>query len=126
MLPVLLALGPITVSSFGFFLALAFLWGTFLVWRLARAWDLDGEKTLDLVLLTFFGGVVGARLFFISLNFDFFSEDFFRIILITKYPGLSFWGGLLGGWLTLAFMAKRLKQDLWQVADLASVGLLAG
>ncbi len=126
MLPVLFSFGPLSVSSFGFFLALAFLFATFLVWRIARAWDLDEEKILDLVLLTFFGGLIGARIFFVSLNIEFFSTDLTKAILITKYPGLSFWGGLLGGWLALSFFVARFKLDFRQIADLAAVGFLGG
>ncbi|MBI4038150.1 prolipoprotein diacylglyceryl transferase [Candidatus Daviesbacteria bacterium] len=126
MLPVLFSVGQISISSFGFFLALGFLFGTFLVWRLARAWDLDEEKILDLVLLTFFGGLLGARLFFISFNWDFFSQNPVSALLLTKYPGLEFWGGVLGGWLTLAFFSRRLKVDFWQIADLSAVGFLGG
>lgn len=126
MLPVLFSLGPVTLSSFGLFLSLAFLFGSFLVWRLARAWDLDEEKVLDLILLTFFGGLIGSRLYFAALHFDFFSQDLFRVILFTKYPGLSFWGGILGGWLMLKAFAKRLKLSFWQMADIAAVGFWGG
>jgi phosphatidylglycerol---prolipoprotein diacylglyceryl transferase len=127
MFPVLFSLGPLTVSSFGFFLALAFLFGTFLAWRLSRAWELDEEKVLDLCLLTFFGGLVGARLLFVALNFQSFADDLFKIPLLTKYPGLSFWGAIIGGTLTLFLFVKRIKKmNFWQVADLAGVGVLGG
>lgn len=126
MLPVLISIGPISISSFGFFLSLGFLFGTFLVWRLARAWDISEEKILDLILLSFFGGLIGSRIFFVALNFELFAEDLYKAILITKYPGLSFWGGLLGGWLTLFYFCKRMKLDFWQVTDIASIGLLGG
>jgi phosphatidylglycerol---prolipoprotein diacylglyceryl transferase len=126
MLPVLFSFGPISISSFGLFLSLGFLLGTFLIWRLAKGWDLDEEKVLDLILLTSFGGLVGARIYFVLFNLEFFSVDIFRVLLITKYPGLNFWGGILGGFLGLIFFAKKLKLNLWQMGDLASVGLLSG
>lgn len=126
MLPVLLSIGPVSISSFGFFLALAFLFGTFLVWRIARAWDLPEEKILDLIILSFFGGLIGSRIFFVSLNFEYFSGDLLKTVLVTKYPGMNFWGGLAGGWLTLFVLSKRLRLNFWQMADLAAVGLLGG
>ena len=127
MLPVLFSFGPLVISSFGFFLALSFLYSTFLAWRLARAWDLDEEKVLDICLLTFFGGLIGARILFVLFNLSIFIEDPIKISLLTKYPGLSFWGGLLGGGLALYFFVRRVKKiNFWQVADLASVGLLGG
>ena len=127
MLPVLFSIGPLTVSSFGFFLALSFLYGAFLTWRLSRAWELDEEKILDLCLLTFFGGLLGARIIFVTLNFQIFEADLLKIPLLTKYPGLNFWGGLLGGAVTLFAFTKRVKKiNFWQVADLAGVGVLSG
>lgn len=126
MLPVLFSIGPIPISSFGLFLSIGFIYGSFLVWRLARAWELNEEKILDLIILAFFGGLLGARIFFVSLNFDFFKDDLFKILLITKYPGISFWGGFLGGWLAMFIFARRLKLNFYQVADLAAVGYLGG
>lgn len=126
MLPVLFSIGPLAISSFGFFLAVGFVLGTFLIWRLARAWDLDEEKILDLTLLTFFGGLMGSRIYFVIEHLDFFADNLASIVLITKYPGFSFWGAFLGGWLTLFIFSKRLKLDFWQIADIAIVGFLGG
>ncbi len=126
MLPVLFSIGKISVSSYGVFLAVGFLVGVFLIWRLSRAWDLDEEKILDLTLLTFLGGLIGARLYFVLGNIHIFAENFLRVFSINKYPGFSFWGVFLGGWLTLSFFAKRKKLDFWQLGDIASVGFLGG
>lgn len=124
MFPVLFSLGKFNVSSFGFFLGLAFLFGVFLVWRLARAWDLDEEKILDLVLMSFLGGLIGARLYFGIENWQSFTANPLNLLLVNKYPGFSFWGAFLGGWLSLYFFCKRKRMDFWQLADLASVGFL--
>lgn len=125
MLPTLFTIGTISVSSFGFFLSLGILFALHLIWRLARAWDLPEEKILDLFFLTIFLGFVGARIVFIILNFEFF-DSLQKMILITRYPGLSFWGGLFGGWLALYFLTKRTKLSFWQIADIAAVGVIGG
>ena len=126
MFPVLFSVGKFSVSSFGVFLALGVLLGIFLVWRLCRAWDMDEEKVLDLTLLTFLGGFFGARIYFVIEHLSFFVSSPLNFILINKAPGFSFWGGILGGWLTLFFLARRLRVNFWQLADIASVGLLGG
>ncbi len=125
MFPILFSIGNISVSSFGVFLALSFLLGIFLVWRLSRAWDLDEEKTLDLTLLIFIGGLIGARAYFVILNLPYFSSPL-SLIMINKVPGLSFWGGIIGGWLTMYFFAKRFRMDFWFLSDIAAVGVLGG
>lgn len=126
MLPVLFSIGKFNVSSFGIFLALGFLLGVFLIWRLGRAWDLDEEKVLDLSLLTFIGGLIGARLYFAFEHLSLFMTAPLSLIAINKFPGFSFWGGFLGGWLTLYFFSKRFKMNFWQLADIALVGFLGG
>lgn len=125
MLPVI-SIGPFSISSFGIFLAAGFLFGIFLVWRLSRAWDLPEEKVLDLTLLTFLGGLLGARVYFILENFSSFGMDLFKWLLFYKYQGFSFWGAMLGGFLTLRFFSKKFKINFWQALDFAAVGLLGG
>lgn len=126
MYPVLFSIGSVSLSSFGVFLALGICFGIFLVWRLCRAWDLDEEKSLDLTLLTFIGGLLGARIYFAIENLPVFASSPLNLILINKVPGLSFWGGLLGGWLTMYIFARRKRLDFWQLADIALVGVLGG
>lgn len=123
--PVLFSIGQLSISSFGAFLALAFLATIFIIWRLSKAYDLNEEKIIDLVILVFFGGMVGARLYFVILNLNFF-DNFNKVILINRYPGLSFWGGLVGGFLTLWFFSKRSRLNFWQIADFASISFLLG
>lgn len=126
MFPVLFSIGKLSVSSFGVFLALGFLFGIFLVWRLCRGWDLDEEKILDLTLLTFIGGIVGSRAYFAVENWQSFVASPLDLILINKVPGFSFWGGILAGWLTLFFLTKRWRMDFLLLADIAVVGLMGG
>ncbi|MBI3109874.1 prolipoprotein diacylglyceryl transferase [Candidatus Daviesbacteria bacterium] len=125
MLPVLFSISNVAVSSFGVFLALAFLFGVFLIWRLSRAWDLPEERILDLTLLSFVGGLLGARIFFVAEHLQAFAS-LEKLLLINKYPGLSFWGGFLGGWLALYFFSRKFKMDFALVADIGIVGFLGG
>lgn len=124
MFPILFTIFGIPVSSFGAFITLGFIFGIFLIWRLSRAWDLNEEKILDLMLLTFVGGLIGSRFYFFLQNPTLFEGNFLRILLIHKFPGFSFWGAILGGWLALFFATRSKKMDFAQIGDIASVGLL--
>lgn len=126
MFPVLFSIGKISISSYGIFLVLAFFLGLFLIWRLARAWDLNEEKILDLTILSFFGGLIGARTYFVIEHFSLFREHLLSIIVFNRIPGFSFWGALLGSLLTLYYFAKRSRVDFWMVADIVSVGFIGG
>lgn len=123
--PVILSIGSLSISSFGLFLMLGFLTAAFVCWRLAKTYDLSEEKILDLVILTFLGGLLGARIYFVVTHWSLF-QDLGRAILLNRYPGLSFWGGLVGGALALKFFTSRTKLNFWQVADFGAVGLILG
>ena len=125
MLPVLFTFGDIPISSFGLFLALAFLASVLTIWKIARAYEIDPEKILDLVLITFLIGLLVSRVYFVALNWELYNS-LEKAILINRYPGLSFWGGMLGGFLALWFLVKQFKLRFWEVADFASVALLTG
>lgn len=125
MYPVLVTLGPISISSFGFFIALGFLVAVFNLWKLARIYDLDEERVLDLALWTFFGGFIISRVFFLILNWNLYN-DFLKAILVYLYPGFSFWGAFIGGIITLWYFSKRSKLKFWQVLDLISAVFLIG
>lgn len=125
MIPVLFSAGPISISSFGLFLVLGFLAAVFTAWRLARAYDLNEGKILDLAIFTLFAGLIGSRLYFVIFNWSIF-DDFMKIFLINRYPGMVLWGGLLGGGIVFTLFTMRTKLNYWQIADISVVSLMLG
>lgn len=125
MKPVLITIGSQPISTFGFFLLLGLIFASFTIWRIIKAYDLNEERTIDLLLLTFAGGFVLARVYYILFHLTQF-DDFIKFILVNRYPGLSFWGGLIGGILTLKLISQRFKMHFWQVADIGIVGVFIG
>ncbi len=124
MYPILFNIGPLTVSSFGVFLALSLSFGSFTIWRLAQVYDLDREKIIDLILITFLVGLIGARIFYIVFNLSELTS-IEKMFFINKYPGFSLWGGIISGLGALLFFAKRFKFNFWLIFDFAIVGFFA-
>ncbi len=111
MLPVLLDLGFIKIYTFGIFLVLAFFWACFLLWKNIRLTSYSEEDIFDGLFLSVFGALFFGRLIYVVLNFDHFGFDLLKFILINGYPGLSLYGSLLGGFLTLYLftLIKKIK-----------------
>ncbi len=122
MLPTLFKLGGLPVSSFGFFLLLSFFLSSFIIWRIIRFYDVDEEKTTDLLLLTLIVSLLTSRLYFIAAHLQVF-DSLEKIILINKYPGLSFWGAFIGGFLSLRLFSLRFKLSFWKIADYTQAAL---
>lgn len=123
MLPILFKLGPITIYSYGFCLALGYLIFTFLVFRNIRREYFDEEKVFDVVFVTTIMSVLGARLFYIIEHFDTFGFSLLNWILVNARPGFSLWGGLGVGLAFLLLMVKRTKLPLFQMFDLITIPL---
>ncbi len=111
MLPVLLDLKFFKIYTFGVFLVLAFFWGSFLLWKNIRLTSHKEDEIFDGVFLSLAGGFFTARLVYVLLNFKEFGFDVIKFILVNGYPGLSVYGGLLGGVgaLFLYTMLKKMK-----------------
>jgi len=121
MLPILFTVGNFPVSSFGLFLGLGIFFGAFTVWRITKSFEFDFEKVLDLIFLTVGSGFIFSRLVFVLTNISVF-DSLSKIFFINKYPGLSFWGGFLGGMLALWWLTKRSRIAFLQAADIAMIG----
>lgn len=125
MFPTLFTIGPITISTFGVFLILSLLVAAYVIWRMIKVYEIDEEKTIDFIFLSFIGSLISARAYFVLSNLSHF-DSFYKVLLFGKYPGMSFWGGVIGGIVILKLASIRLKINFWQIADFAVVGLFVG
>lgn len=126
MLPTLFSIGPITVYSYGLFLAIGFLAATYVIWKKALEANFEEEEIFDAVFLVTTAGLVGARLYYIFLHWPAFKFNFTKWFLVTRYPGLAVHGALLLGFLALYRLSKRRKWSFWTVADFSVLGLTIG
>lgn len=121
MFPILLTIGNFPVSSFGLFLGLGIFFGSFIVWRIARSFDLEAEKILDIIFLTLGAAFIFSRLAFVLTNLPVF-DTLSKVLFINRYPGLSFWGGFFGGLAALWWLTKKNRILFMQAADIAVSG----
>ncbi|MBI5415388.1 MAG: prolipoprotein diacylglyceryl transferase [Candidatus Omnitrophica bacterium] len=123
--PVICQFGPVTVYSYGLMLAVAALVCGFLAAREARPTGIPSEVIYDLVFWLVISGVVGARLFFIFLNFSFFLENPVEIVMIQK-GGLAWHGGLVAAGLTGIWFVRKKKLPLTRMLDLTAPYIALG
>ncbi len=124
MYPILFSIGPVTVYTFGFFASLGFLMATFVIWRIAREHEWNMEPVFDTILLSTLAGIIGARALYVFLHPYEFEGNLAKMVLILKYPGLSFLGGLILGSLVCWLWLRRHRLPIRAVADALSFGVL--
>lgn len=124
MLPKLFTIGPITLYSLGFLLAIGFFLAAFFIWRRLRDLGIDEELAIDLILATSLFGLIFARVFFIVENIVLLGFNPTRWLFLGRYPGLSFWGGLAGIFLAIYWFSRRQNLNFWQIIDEFVYGMM--
>ncbi len=119
---ILVALGPITIRWYGIIIAVGFLLGTIVASHLAKRWDVDREKMVNAALLSFVGGVLGARLYFVALSWPYFSLHPDEILATWK-GGLSIHGGIIGGFLSGILYCHFAKLPVLRCIDIGACAL---
>ncbi len=121
MYPELFRIGDFPITSYGIWLAAGMLLALYSASRLAARDGLPRERIYDLGLWTLIGGLVGSKIlmFFVDPNVEVFSLDFLR-------SGGVYYGGLIGGFLTVVLLIRFYKLPFWKVADALAAALALG
>ena len=121
MYPELLKLGPLTVYSYGFMLAVAFIVSSYILTKEVERKGLDANIASQVTLLAIIFGIAGSKLFNLFENWGDFLADPFGMIF--SAGGLTFYGGLILAIIAIAIYLKRHKIPFLYIADAASPSL---
>jgi len=125
MFPVLIRIGPITIHTYGFLIATAFLLGLWLALRQAAREGLSKEKVTDIGFYALFAGIIGSRIFFIATEWEHFSSHPADMLKIWE-GGLVFYGGVIFAIPVAVWYARRQGLLLWQPADIWAPSIAVG
>lgn len=115
--PIIFQFGPLTIYSYGVMLAIAVVVCTFLVSTEARRLGFNPDVIFDIVFWIVLFGILGARIFYILLNLEFFLENPLETIMIQK-GGLAWQGSLIAGGLVGVWLIQKRRLPLFQMLDL--------
>ena len=117
MFPVLLKIGPISIFTYGFFIAVGFLTGIFLATKEAKRQGEDHEKIMDLCFYILIAALLGSRLFYVATSPEAYLKDPVEILKIWN-GGLVFYGGFIAALVTGVIYLKVKKISVWKTADI--------
>jgi len=123
MYPILLKLGPLTIHTYGFLIAVGFLVALKVIRVLATRDGLPVEETMDLALQCMVVGLIGARFFQVVTHWEEYQNDLLGIFKIWE-GGLTFFGGPLFGTPFIWWkMRGKTASHAWRLADAFGPGL---
>jgi phosphatidylglycerol:prolipoprotein diacylglycerol transferase len=122
---ILFSFGLINIYSYGFMLALAFILGIFLAQKRARKAGIAKNKIIDLSLYVLVSGILGARILFVLLDWQYYRYNFIEIFKIWQ-GGLVFYGGFITALLASIWFAQKNKLSFWKLADIMAPSIALG
>jgi len=123
--PELFQLGPLHLRSYGLFMAVAFIVGTFLGLREARRLGLDEDKVVNVILVTLIASVFGARLLYVLEHLPEFRREWTSALALWQ-GGLTLYGGVVAGTFAGLVSARRMGLPVWILADALTPSLALG
>jgi phosphatidylglycerol:prolipoprotein diacylglycerol transferase len=123
--PIAVQFGPLSIRWYGILMALAMAIGLWLAYRDAKRRGLDPESFLKAAELGLLGALVGARLYYVLFNLDYYTQ-FPRKIIAVWEGGLAIHGGIIGGLLVGGGYAWLRRLPVRQYLDVAAPSLVLG
>jgi phosphatidylglycerol:prolipoprotein diacylglycerol transferase len=114
-------LGTVTITSFGVMMALSFLTGFWIVRIELLRKGMDEELAGDVLMGAIIGGIVGAKVYYVLLNWPQTVQDPFGMLF--SRAGLVWYGGFIGGAIGVSLAIHRRKAPIPVLADICAPAL---
>lgn len=125
MFPVLIKIGPFTIHTYGFLIAVGFLVALWFAVRRAEREGVPSEKAVDIGFYGLLAAIIGSRVFYIATNWSYYAGRPLDILKIWE-GGLVFYGGVLFAVPTAVWYARRQGLPLWKMADIWAPSIAIG
>ncbi|MDR2105347.1 MAG: prolipoprotein diacylglyceryl transferase [Deferribacteraceae bacterium] len=123
MFPYLFKIGWFELRLYSLMLIIAVLLSIFLISRRSKSLGYDPKKTENIIIFTFIGGILGARIYYVLFNWDFFRENL-REIPAVWHGGLAIHGGVILGAAAFYFLCRYYRFPFFKFTDMAAPALL--
>ena len=115
----------ITIKFYGVIIAFGFTLAVLFGGRMAYTWKMSIDKMLDVLIYGTFGGIIGARLYYVAFEWDSYKDDLLSVFKIWE-GGLAIYGGIIGAFIAAYFVCKKIDLNFYKLLDLAGMSLLIG
>ena len=123
--PVLLDLGVVQIYWYSVMILLGVFVGGSLIIKEAKRFKIPEDYILNLILFTIIFGILGARLYYVAFEWEYYSKHLIDIFKIWE-GGLAIHGGILFGLIFIIIYTKKYKVNTFRMLDIIAVGLLIG
>lgn len=123
--PVAFRLFDLAIRWYAVFILAGIVAAVWLIRALARRRGMDPDFPLDAAPWVVLAGIIGARLYYITLRWDFFVANPSQMLNI-RLGGLTIHGAMVGGVVVLVLLCRRSGQSFLAWSDLIVAGVALG
>lgn len=116
-------IGFISIHWYSVFIFIAILIGSNLAIKEAKKHGFEEDFMVNLLFWGVIFGIIGARFYYVIFNFDYYRYNLLEVFKVWN-GGLAIHGGILAGFITIAFICYRKKINLIKILDYLVVGLI--
>ena len=120
-----LDLGFIQIYWYSIFIFLGVFIASCLILLECKKQNINENFIINLIFYTVICGLIGARVYYVLFNLDYYRLYPFEILEIWN-GGLAIHGGIIGGLLCMTLYCKKYNAKLLKVFDITVVGLIIG
>lgn len=115
----------VSIKFYGLIIAFGFLLAVLFGGRIAYKWKIDLNKMIDVLIFGTIGGVLGARIYYVLFEWDYYKYHIAEIPQIWQ-GGLAIYGGLIGGIAAAYFTCKKINLNFYKLLDMCAMSFLIG
>ena len=123
--PILLKIGNITIYWYSIMILIGFLIASYLITKESKKFNIKKEIITDMLFYTIIIGILGARLYYVIFNLDYYSKNILDIFKVWE-GGLAIHGGIIAGAIFIIIYTKNKNLNTLKILDICVPGLLIG
>ena len=123
--PILIQIGNLKIYWYSIMILLGVIIGCYIVIKESKKYNISKEKMSDILFYTIIFGIIGARLYYVIFDLNYYLNNPVDIIKVWE-GGLAIHGGIIAGILYLIYYTKKNNIKLLLMTDICIPGLLIG
>lgn len=113
------------IAFYGIIIGIGMLAGIWIAQSDAKRRGQDPELYLDFTLYAIICSIVGARIYYVIFEWDYYKENLLQIFNL-RAGGLAIYGGVIAGAITMIVYTRVKKVSFFSMADTGVLGLVTG
>lgn len=115
----------IPIYWYGIILTSGIILGLLTAMYISKKEGINPDYILDFLLVDIVFALIGARLYFVIFNWEYYKDHLGQILNI-RQGGIAIYGAILASVIVAIVYTKVRRINFWQFGDIAAYGLLVG